>query len=333
MEGPRKELSMNYIVERIKKIGYMLDQFSDSRLNVFQKSLVVLDMGLAMLLLGCGITDYFQYKFYKKRYIDRRQFIVHRKRMKIVRTCNDKKDRQIFDDKTRFNERFSDYITRDWLNSQQASLEDFRAFTNKHQRFIVKPMEGSHGRGIYRVQLPTEESLDELYNKIQGQEAIIEETIKQDQELADFNPASVNTLRVVTLIDSKGEVHIMSANLRVGRGERIADNFHHQGIASLIDIESGLVMTRGIDGKGHQYVVHPISEKPFVGFKIPYWDKVKKTVMEAAQVVPTVRYVGWDVALGEGGRIYLVEGNAAADPDISQLPDQVGKWPLYKDLI
>lgn len=37
-----------------------------------------------------------------------------------------------------------------------------------------------------------------------------------------------------------------------------------------------------------------------------------------------------DVALGKDGRVIIIEGNSAADPDVTQMPDQVGKWPLYK---
>ena len=32
----------------------------------------------------------------------------------------------------------------------------------------------------------------------------------------------------------------------------------------------------------------------------------------------------------ENGKICIIEGNCTADPDITQMPDQVGKWPKYK---
>ena len=40
---------------------------------------------------------------------------------------------------------------------------------------------------------------------------------------------------------------IMTADLRLGRKGKVADNFHHNGIASLIDVDTGIIYTMGID--------------------------------------------------------------------------------------
>ncbi len=320
----------NYILQRFKKIGYMTNNFVDEKISFPRKLIIWGDLLISIIVLGAGITDYFQYKFYKKKMIEKRNFIVHRKRMKIVNKSNNKEDMKIFNDKKEFNRIFDDFISRDWLDLEEDSFEAFVEFANKHKKFIVKPKDGSHGKGIYFVDTNELKDLRYSFEKIAKEKAIIEEIIVQNKEVAEFNPASVNTLRVVTFVDHENTPHVMTANLRVGRGQRIADNFHHEGIASLIDIDTGIVVTRGIDGKSQRYVVHPISGKKIVGFEIPLWEEVKDLAKRAALVVPTVRYVGWDVALGEEGKIYIVEGNCAADPDISQLPDQEGKWNLYK---
>jgi hypothetical protein len=127
-----------------------------------------------------------------------------------------------------------------------------------------------------------------------------------------------------------GTVKVMTANLRCGRGDRCADNFHHQGLAATIDVATGTVITQGMDRTCQQYGCHPVTGKLFAGFTVPLWDKVLATVTAAAQVVPTIRYVGWDIAIGKDGKIIIIEGNCAAGQDVTQMPDQVGKWPLYK---
>ncbi|MBB5144966.1 hypothetical protein HNQ35_000155 [Cerasibacillus quisquiliarum] len=172
-----------------------------------------------------------------------------------------------------------------------------------------------------------------MYKDLQRDNPIIEELIVQHNELSEFNPTSVNTLRVVTLLCNDGKARVMTANLRVGNGEKYADNFHHNGIAALLDVNSGIVVTSGIDMNFNRYYVHPVTGKQIIGFKIPYWEKVIQTCKEAAHVTPSVGYVGWDVAIGKDGQIMIIEGNAAADPDISQMPDQIGKWPLYEKYI
>src|SRR5699024_2002682 len=261
------------------------------------------------------------------------KFIVHRKRMRIVNTCNDLQDREIFNHKSQFNEIFTDYIGRDWRDLNQCTYEEFYEFTEKHNKFIVKPTEGSHGKNIYFQTIDKETDIEKLYSKVKSEKALVEEIVVQNDIIGEFNPSSVNTLRVVTLLDKNNDPKIMIANLRMGRGYRVADNFHHHGIATLLDVETGIIKTSGIDGEGKRYLYHPITGKQIVGFKVPYWKDVCTTVKEAAKLIPTVRYVGWDVAVGKDGRIYIIEGNSAADPDVSQLPDQIGKWPLYEPYI
>ena len=53
----------------------------------------------------------------------------------------------------------------------------------------------------------------------------------------------------------------------------------------------------------------------------------------AAERQPDLRYVGWDLTICSDGRIVLIEGNPGADADVTQIPDQMGKWPLYQPLL
>lgn len=57
---------------------------------------------------------------------------------------------------------------------------------------------------------------DELVSDVNSH-YIAEEQITQIRELADFHPWSINTIRIVTVYDTKNnEVHIMNARLRMG---------------------------------------------------------------------------------------------------------------------
>lgn len=172
-----------------------------------------------------------------------------------------------------------------------------------------------------------------FYDTCKKNKILLEEVLEQDCELAAFNNTAVNTIRVVTLICADDSVRIMAAVLRLSRKGKFADNFHHDGIASLIDVETGIVNTTGVDRKWNRYTIHPDSRKPIVGFQIPRWFEVVDMVKKAARVHPEVRYVGWDVTIKSSGEIVLIEGNPGADPDVTQIEDQVGKWPLYEPLL
>lgn len=324
---------IKYIKTRFTKIRYMMNNYTEDNLNIFQKIKVFFDLTYCIFRYGAGINDYFQYQFYKKKHYDRRKFIVHRKRMKIVKHFNTVEGKKMFDSKVDFNKKYKDLIGREWLDISTVKYEEFEQFVLKHQKFIVKPVDGSHGKGIRVLDFTKDElQLEDIFYDLKRENPIIEELIVQHDALAEFNPTSVNTLRVVTLNTSKG-VKIMTANLRLGNGEKYADNFHHNGIASLLDVENGIVVTSGIDMNFNRYNLHPVTKKQIIGFNIPYWNEVVKTCKKAALITPEVGYVGWDVAIGKNGEIMIIEGNAAADPDISQIPDQIGKWPLYKPFI
>lgn len=327
-------VSTKYIITRIGKIKKMMDIFIPRDLSWIKKTGILLDLFLCIIIYGCGITDYFQYNFYKRKHIDRNNFIVYRKRMRIARTFNKKDDMNYFDQKLKFNQTFTDYIGRDWLYMGDTDYKGFLTFINKHNTFIVKPNVGSGGLGVYSIKVDQENNLENLYKRLKSEKAIIEEVIRQNKELSEFNSSSVNTFRIVTLLcGNELEPRIITGNLRLGRKGKVADNFHHKGIVSLIDVSTGIVMTPAVDMDLNRYIVHPDSGKQIVGFKVPYWDKLLETCKNVAKVVPTVRYVGWDVAIGEDSRIFIVEGNATANPDITQVADQLGKWPLYKPFI
>lgn len=320
---------MGSIGRRLKKINaYIRDYMTQA--DSFQSMMILFDSIWTCGYYGCSIDDYFRYYFFYRRHASRKDFILWRQRKRIINTCNKVEDRDIFIAKPRFNKIFDNYVGRDWLDMEDCSYEEFSAFVTRNKRFFVKPVAGSFGWGVRIHEFDASQDLQGLLNSLKEEKVIVEEIIEQWPEMAEFNPTSVNTLRVVTLLCHDNEVKVMTATMRCGNGDKCADNFHHNGIASIIDIPSGIVSTSGVDMESRRYVTHPVSGKPIIGFKIPFWGKIIATVTAAAQVVPTVRYVGWDVALAKDGHIIIIEGNYAADPDVTQMPDQVGKWPLYK---
>src|SRR5699024_9795604 len=219
----------SYVRERLRKVKRMMDDHTEPNLNILQKVKIITDLGISILIYGSGINDYFQYQFYKRKHVDRKKFVVYRKRMRIVNTFNDPEDRKVLDIKPLFNKKYNAFIQRDWLDISNSTYNEFKDFTNRNNKFIVKPIDGSHGKGIRIIDISKIIDLVSLYNELLREEPIIEEIIVQHDELAEFNPTSVNTLRVVTLVCPDGEVRVMTANLRVGNGLRYADNFHHNG--------------------------------------------------------------------------------------------------------
>ena len=282
--------------------------------NVLERIYIVFDFLWEKIKYNIELIDYVQYRFYFKRRIERDQFITHGKLLKIIKICNDPKSRIFFDQKPLFNQEFKDYLGRDWLDTKVCSKEEFYSFCKRNSTLFCKSPDGMFGKGIDIIHLANVSDLDRFYDTCKKNKILLEEVLEQDCELAAFNNTAVNTIRVVTLICADDSVRIMAAVLRLSRKGKFADNFHHDGIASLIDVETGIVNTTGVDRKWNRYTIHPDSRKPIVGFQIPRWFEVVDMVKKAARVHPEVRYVGWDVTIKSSGEIVLIEGNPGADP-------------------
>ena len=100
-----------------------------------------------------------------------------------------------------------------------------------------------------------------------------------------------------------------------------------------MDPETGTVIDRALDKQKNLYVNHPATGTPIQGFRFPDWDKARALVEQAAQVIPEVGYVGWDVCFTPQGPC-LVEGNQFPGHDIYQLPvhtpDKIGIMPRFR---
>ena len=97
------------------------------------------------------------------------------------------------------------------------------------------------------------------------------------------------------------------------------DNVDCGGMAARIDLESGMLLTVGADKAGNRYEKHPMTGTDIVGFKIPYWEEAKQMCMEAAMMIPQMRFIAWDVAITENGPTFI-EGNSFPGQDNAQEP-------------
>ena len=304
------------------------------KLSFFQKMFLLLDYGHAAFRFRIHTADYFKLKLHEKNNWGKSLYVTDYKKMKFVRTVNNMEDAKYFREKNLFFDKFKEFANRDALNLETCSQEEFAVFANKHNAFFVKPVNGFFGLGAYVEHYTPGENVEALFSKLSGQKLLAEEVIEQIDYMADFNASSVNTLRVVTFIPKDGKPIVLpGAAIRLGRTGKNADNFHHGGIGAQIDVETGIVCTKGIDKEGKRYVIHPDSGATIVGFKIPCWEQVCDVVKAAALVLPEVRYVGWDVAITKENKIVLIEGNHCADPDLAQMSDGIGAWPMFRQYL
>lgn len=231
-------------------------------------------------------------------------------RMYYVEKLNAIADRPVFADKYATYLKFRDFYKRECCMVR--SVADGIDFLRRHDSFIAKPVDASLGNGVrFIVRQPGELAEDCLGRVLppNAQGVLLEERIQQVQEMADFHPKSVNTIRM-SVIRMDDHVEVFEPFMRLGRGDAVVDNAGQGGLIAAIDPASGEVFACG-DEHGHHYEVHPDSGKRIIGFKIPRWREACELGARLAQVIPTTRYIGWDLALTEKGWD-IVEGNEMA---------------------
>lgn len=331
--------SISYLFKRLMNMNYK--NFFD-RVNTVSKKAnkskfcTFCDMVWCGMRYGAGYVDYDVIGFYKLNTAQRKTMLTRGINNKFVKRLNEKEYWHIFDNKNEFNQTFSKFISRDWIYPISERKAETLEFFKKHNVIFAKPNNGQCGKGIEKINV-SEWKVEELYNHlIDNKLELLEEPIKQHEDMNKLNPSSVNTTRMVTVMNENGDVTILATFSRIGNG-KVVDNFNSGGMTAKVDRDTGVIIEEAVNKLGEVYEKHPISQTTIKGFQIPCWKEARAMVIEAAKLSPYVRYVGWDVAMTVDGPT-LVEGNQFPGHDIYQVAEkmeegQLGVLPEFEKAI
>ena len=297
---------------------------------------ILLDVAGCGFRYGAGFNDYLLCEFYNLTPEQRATYVTRSVNNTLVQLLNDREYYHFFDNKSEFYRKFAPYVGREWLDFSQASREEFLRFWQDREAVMVKPEDGTGGKGVEKLFRKDYPDLEALYNTLKaGNTGVVEEVLAQHPDLDRLNPCSINTLRIVTILNESGP-HIVYAHIRIGNGGRPVDNLHSGGMFAPLDMDTGRVQYPGYDKDRKTYTVHPQTGVAIEGFQVPLWDEAKALCQEAARLVPQMRYVGWDVAVTPTGPV-LVEGNNLPGYDILQMPphtpDKIGMLPRFREFV
>ncbi len=291
-------------------------------------------IGILIDMINCtrkyqsGYIDYYEYEFYLMSEEQKKTFLTSVKNYELVKRFNNKEYFKYFNDKYEFNKKFKKYINRDFILLDN-NFEDFKNFLKNKDKVVAKVADLDGGKGVEVINLENKDP-QELYNNlISNNQLLIEEFVVQHPELASLYPNSVNTMRMFTFNDGK-EVHHLTTALKMGNGANV-DNFATGGMYTFVD-DNGLVLYPAFDNKDQLYEKHPVTNKQIINFQVPLYQEAKQLLEAAARVVPEVKYIGWDVAIGVDKPI-IIEGNSnpgVFQPKASLSKDKVGVIPKYE---
>lgn len=282
------------------------------------KIVTLIDMIICAVTANIGYLDYHVFGFAKVKGAKRKTFMTMNENLSLVRQVNNPEDYKLFDNKVLFFEHFGEFTGRGFLNLEGKTAADLEAFCKGKDVVFAKQTETFGGQGITRELVSAETDYNELFNRLMdNKQYLIEDAIVQHSKMNELYSGSVNTLRMVTLVDNDNVPHFMYALIRMGQKGAKVDNISSGGMYAPVNEKGIITHAAFCDKEGICHDVHPTSGTKLIGFEIPYFAEAVELVKKAALVVPGMRYVGWDIAITEKGPI-LVEGNNFPSYDMVQ---------------
>ncbi len=287
-----------------------------------------LDTFYSILRYGIGLTDYLNYEFYKKSKKEKTEYAGIKIQNSFYETVSPSAYKKRYTIKPDFLADFKKYTKRDFVVPEKCTLKEFKRFIKDNECFMSKPYDGLGGADVLKRYSKEIKNIEEYYEYCKNNRIFLEEVVKQNKELNKMCSASCNTIRIMTF-NNNGKPEILWAGLRIGNGVNSVDNFHAGGMATEIDLETGKLMRPALDKALNEFTHHPKSNVKIEGFQLPYFDEVKKMVLEASLESDKILVVGWDVAITDDGPL-IIEGNRRPGFDLVQVASRRGRMDIIR---
>lgn len=276
--------------------------------------------------------DYTLFELYRKSGRERDSFMTFRRFYRMIKHLDKNTFFSLIDKATMYNN-YAEFIKRDWIVADEnSSKDDVIEFINSHNRVLVKPVSSEQGSGIYEVTKAENYGIEKvLQDRLKGV-LLLEELCENCEELNAINSSSLNTLRIYTIVNKNNEVEILSTSLRCGCGDSIVDNWGSGGVGYLVDQETGVIVSPGLDKKGKKYIIHPGTNIVMPGIKIPRFNEACQLAKKIIEVNKKVVFAGLDFGI-LSDRVELIEVNFPGGHDFLQVLDMMGKNHCFKHIL
>lgn len=193
-----------------------------------------------------------------------------------------------------------------------SDLESFQKFLSEApDDFSIKRVSGKEGDGFLRIRRSDGElNHVDIWNKLRKfmwQGYLIEESIQNTEQLANLNPSSLNTFRVITYRNNQGEWSVICTYLKVGRPGIAVDNSKYGGITVPMS-EDGVTLRAFSIQSGDYFSNHPDTNVPLEGINIEGFPSVIEFTLNACKEFPFMGTLGWDIALTDQGPVAIETG-------------------------
>lgn len=175
---------------------------------------------------------------------------------------------------------------------------------------IAKPIRGEGGDGV-RMLGPIAHR-QALLARLQGsaEDLIVQPLVTVHPSLADIALGALPTVRVVTMLDERGQPEVVSATFRCASDPKArVDNMKAGGLIVPVALDDGMLGTGCFGYGGGDHDRHPASGAPIRGRMLPDWADMAALARQAHRAAfADYVVIGWDIAPSPDGPI-LIEGN------------------------
>lgn len=321
---------------RWKRFWNVLDRISKA--SGKNKVFLIFDILNCAIRYGAGYHDYLIFAFYNMNAHQRDTYMTRLRNKKLIALMNDPAYTEVFGSKSLFDQRFREYLHRDFLDLSNADPDSFAHFMADKDVIFAKPNVGESGKGIQKLSKADFASVEELYRYVTAPEnnfGVIEQLLTQHPDVSAVYPLAINSFRIVTIVPD-GVPRCVYAVAKFGNEGKFVDNMENSGLCCPIDQETGRIMGCAHTSALICYDEHPYTGVKLMGYQLPFVKEAVELAKKAALEVPQVRYVGWDVCITPDGPA-IIEGNVYPGYDFWQLPehtpDKIGLYPYYCSLV
>ena len=197
------------------------------------------------------------------------------------------------------------------------SLKEACAIIENSESFMIKPSIDSGGGRNVNLYRKSQDVFtdnrgeavkpDELFKRYK-KNFIVQEVIKSHEFYADFNPSSLNTVRVFTYRSVSDErIHVLHSILRVGKQGSVTDNQASGGFACGVT-EEGCLTGMAVNKLGCK--LNEVNGINLVkGVKLEGYEKIIEAAVKTAKQFLYSRLLGFDLCIDSEGEVNLIEVN------------------------
>lgn len=214
------------------------------------------------------------------------------------------------------------YLTSDYKPMCFLSDKDIAELTKNVDTLFIKPAtDSSSGVGVLKfkrnengtlfcksINKPFNSDFLNEYRKF-NPNFIVQETLTQCEYISQFNPSSINTLRVATYKSiTDNRTHVCAIILRIGKKGASVDNAHAGGLFVGVGLD-GTIGNYACDQYGNKYDTFNGIDFKKGNYRIPDFEKVISFAEKVGDSIIHHRLVAQDICLQANGEPCLVEFN------------------------